>query len=272
MSLPNLAAEQILNKLKITSPEDLQFLESIAWERGATVIDKPLSGSEARLVVVDNRAIITVSTSIKNSRRRRFGIAHELGHLELHRRHSNVTLCASQDLNDWLEQRSNCKSSVEQQANEFAAALLLPKRFVEPVCKNQNPSFEIVTEIAETFNVSLTATAIRYLAFCEEACAVVFSQNGYIQWFRGSEEFKNTEVFVAVRSKLDPSSQAASFFRGRTIRSDFKQVKASTWFKPGRYRDDATILEQSLAMPNYGAVLTMLWIDDDIEDDDEFWL
>ena len=104
-----------------------------------------------------------------------------------------------------------------------------------------------------------------------ETCAVVFSHDGYIKRFQGSKEFEDLGVFIDVRSRLDPSSRAASFFRGCAVRTTPKRVSASAWFAPGRYQHDAKILEQSWTMPSYNAVLTLLWVDDDIEDEDDLW-
>jgi len=107
-------------------------------------------------------------------RRRRFSIAHELGHLEMHRLQSRLALCTGEDIDDWRGRRASAHR--EQDANEFAAALLLPERFLGPLCTHKAPSLELVAELADTFEVSLTATALRYLHFCNEACAVVFEK------------------------------------------------------------------------------------------------
>jgi hypothetical protein len=185
-----------------------------------------------------------------------------------------VFLCSSQDINDWGEWKTDI--NLEREANEFAAALLLPERFFASLCKGEDPSLDLVSRLAEAFNVSLTATALRFLRFCDETCAVVFSQDGYIKWLQGSEEFERVHedvgLYIGVRSKLDPSSLAASFFQGRTARPSPKRVDASAWFEPDRYRSDATVVEQSWTMPQYNAVLTLLWVDDDIEDENGFWV
>jgi hypothetical protein len=267
MVLPHHYAELVLDELGITRLEDLQLLELIAWERGAMVQYKPLEGAEARLAAVGRKAIITVSSSMRDSRRGRFGIAHELGHLEMHRQNS-IMLCVGKDIDNWGGRSTD--ADPEREANEFAAALLLPQRFFASLCKGRDPSLDLIADLADTFGVSLTATALRYLRFCDETCAVVFSQDGHIKWFRGSEEFENLGVFIDVHSKLDPSSLAAAFFQSHTIQDVPKRVDVSTWFEPGQYRGDASILEQSWAMPSYNAVLTLLWVDEDIEEDEDF--
>lgn len=269
MAFPHRAAERVLDQLGITSPEDLQLLDSIAWERGATVLVRPMYGAEARLAALGNRAIITISSLVKDPRRKRFSVAHELGHFELHREHS-VVLCSSQDIDDWKQRGDNI--SPEQEANEFAAALLLPERFFASLCRDSDPSLDLVAELASTFNVSLTATALRYLRFCDEICAVVFSQDGHIKWFQSSRGFAETGAYIDVRSRLAPSSLAASIFQGHIAQTAPKRIRASVWLESGQHSPDSYVMEQSWGMPNYNAVLTLLWLDEDIEDAVDFWL
>jgi hypothetical protein len=261
------AAERVLNEVGITRVEDLSLLELIAWERGALVRSTYLTGAEARIAMAGERAIITVSTTVRDSRRRRFSVAHELGHLEMHRTEGGLAFCVSTDIDEWPSHQAD--AGREQEANQFAAALLLPERFFKPLCRKKEPSLDLVAELADRFDVSLTATALRYLQFCNEACAVVFSRDRDIQWFRGSKYFDELRVFIPVARPLDQSSLAASFFQGDSLRTTRTRVYASTWFAPGRYNSDATIYEQSWSMPSYNAVLTLLWVADDIEEDDQ---
>jgi hypothetical protein len=268
---PRFAAKRVLDELGIRDPGDLQALDLIAWERGALVREAQLDGAEARLTVARRRAIITVSTAIRDPRRKRFSIAHELGHLELHRRNGMLALCLSEDIDTWRSEHP--RSGLELQANEFAAALLLPEKFFSPLCVNRQPSLNYISELADTFNVSLTATARCYSQYCDELICIVFSQANHIRWFQGSKEFEELRdelgFFIDVRSRLDPRSLAAKLFQGTSISNEQKPVAASVWFTPGKYRSDAIIQEQSIPMPSYDAVLTLLWIDDDIEDEEE---
>ena len=269
MPQPSSVANRVLDEVGITKIEDLALLDLIAWERGALVQYRNLSGVEARVAVIGERAIITVSHTVEDDRRRRFSIAHELGHLEMHRTESSLALCTGEDLDNWRTRRS--AANREQEANEFASALLLPERFFSPLCKKKEPSLELVAELADTFEVSLTATALRYLAFCNEACAVVFSRDGDIRWFQGSRDFEDIGVFINTSSPLDRSSYASLFFRGDHIPSVRHRVYASTWFVPGKYHPDAMIYEQSWPMTKYNAVLTLLWVADVIEDEEDIW-
>ena len=270
MSYAETTAERVLKELSIIAVEELAELELVAWARGALVREEHLEGAEARIAQVGRRAIIAVSDGIGDPRRRRFSVAHELGHLELHRQHASLAICSSEDIDNWL---SHANVSLEHEANEFAAALLMPERFFVPLCQGRDPSLNFIGELADTFNTSLTATAIRYIRLSDEPVVVIFSQEGRIKWFWGSKHFEelreDLRIFIDVRGRLDSATRAARIVRGYAVPSEMKQVRVSAWFTGGRYRADATLLEQSLAMPSYDAILSILWIRDDIEENED---
>jgi hypothetical protein len=61
-------------------PDTMQrLLPALAYYSGARVRTRPLDGCEARIIGVGNQAIITVNAH-SPPRRKRFSIAHELGH------------------------------------------------------------------------------------------------------------------------------------------------------------------------------------------------
>lgn len=270
MSYPETAAERVLDELPVLAVEELADLELLAWARGALVRDEHLDGAEARIAQVGRRAVITVSKGIADPRRRRFSIAHELGHLELHSKRVPLAICSMEDLDNWLE---NADVALEREANEFAAALLMPERFFVPPCRGREPSLSLIGELADTFNTSLTATAIRYARLSDEPVVVILSEEGHIRWFRGSHQYEvlreELRLFIDVRSRLDSATRAAMVLRGHEAPSEMMRVPVSAWFKGGRYRGDSTLLEQSLAMPSYDAILSLVWIRDNIEEDED---
>jgi len=266
MAKPDYYANRILDALGVSAPRDLGDLEAIAWTRGLLVTYRPLRGAEARIAIHGRRGIITVSSTVTDPGRRRFSIAHELGHFEIHRRLSQLAVCATADLNDWDARQTS--QAREHEANEFAAALLLPERFLQPQCQGLPPSLEAVSALAREYGASLTATARRFTDFTPEPCAVVFSQGGYSRWFQGSREFQDLGLFVDVKTKLDPSTSAVQMLHGQSGITLPRRVDASAWFKPGRYRRGVTLLEQTCLMPNLDAALTLLWVDEDIDGDE----
>lgn len=267
MSAGELIANQVLDELNIIDPSDLQLLDKIVWARNALVREAPLGGSEARLTYAKTgRSVITISSLTSSEQRKRFSIAHELGHLEVHSNSGLLRLCGKDDIS---YRKGVTSKDIEDEANEFAAAFLLPSRFVATRFTNNDPSLELIQEISEDFNTSLTSTALRLLDFSEEPIAVVFSQDEVIKWFQANEEFMETGAFVDVRAKVRKPSGAARFFQMGEIPKGWRNASAFTWLKERNYKDDAKIKENSVAMPNYGAVLTLLWAPDDLYDGDD---
>lgn len=252
-------AATIVEELGINSIKDLQLLEQIAFERGAIVTYRNLDVAEARLVVGRPLSVITISTSISDSHRQRFSIAHELGHLELHRQ-DVIFPCDALRINDW--RHGGDPQNLEQSANEFAAALLLPEQLFAPLCLEKDPSMDTVRELSERFDVSLMATARRYVNFCYDPVAVVWTHKRLIRWFQRNEAFADYGFFINVNSFVENETVASGFFDGEPFPRVAQLVKASAWMIPGNFKD-IVIREQCVAMGNYDGVLSLLWVDDE---------
>ena len=254
----------MLNEVGIQTPNDLRYLEEIAWERRALVREKILSGAEARLTAYGDRAIITISSAVSNPRRKRFSIAHELGHLEMHRHLSSLSYCLSGDIRD--DGVKKASKQLEHQANEFASALLLPERLFGPLCDEEDPSLDYIRDLADKFDTSLTATALRFIRFTVAPVALVYTEKGLIKWVGQSAELKEQQLFIDSRRRLHSTSMAARQSRRR------QSVPAAIWFDNRKLDDNVQIMEHSWDMPNYDAVLTLLWLDEGISGEDEDWM
>jgi Zn-dependent peptidase ImmA (M78 family) len=256
-------AATVIEALGISSVEDLQRLDLIAFERGAIVQRGELHIAEARLVIGRPYSVITISTQISNPQRERFGIAHELGHLELHR---NVDMfpCDTGSLNEWPVMGR--ASSIEQEANEFAACLLLPENIFGGICDELDPSMEVIKELAEQFGVSIMATARRFVEFCCTPAAIVWTERRQIKWFQRNEAFEDYGFFVNVNSMVEDTTVASRFFDKEYVPKSPEIVRASAWMMEGEYRD-LPIREQCISMPRYEGVLSLLWVEDDLIDE-----
>jgi len=256
-------AKSIIDILGISTIEDLNKLELIALERGAIIRHAQLHVAEARLIFGSPFSVITISSNVANPLRERFGIAHELGHLELHR---NVRFfpCDTGSLNAWPVMGREL--SVEQEANEFAACLLLPDQIFGEICREIDPSMGAIKELAGQFNTSIMATARRYVEFCYAPAAVVWTEQRQIRWFQRNEAFEDYGFFINVHSMVEDSTIASGYFDRGYVPTTPKIVSASSWMMPGAYQD-MRLLEQCIAMPRYEGVLSLLWLDDDLGDD-----
>lgn len=88
--------------------------------------------------------------------RRRFTVAHELGHWYLHASHEPgerfERYCRGQDLKSTRSQ--------EGEANEFAAALLMPEQLVAEAAEQMRMNIPV---LAKRFDVSIPAMRLRLL-------------------------------------------------------------------------------------------------------------
>ena len=165
MTTPEECAEAIIADLGIACPQELD-VDAIAFDSGVEVIYEKTNGCEATLVGFENRAIATINPSTVLGRRR-FSVAHEIGHWHLHRGRSFQ--CRVDD------PEGNLASSrpLEKEADTFASHLLMPGRLFNPrVDLRKQPNFETLVGVAAEFETSLLATTIR-LATCNRLPVIV---------------------------------------------------------------------------------------------------
>jgi len=150
----------------------------------------------------------------------------------------------------------------ENDANEFAAELLMPEHLFQPLCRTVKPCFEAISNLADQFRTSLTATAIRYVECSPYSCAIVTSQNKIIKWYAHSEDFP---YYINVGSELDHVTVAFDFFNGKELPSSMEPVIAEAWIDSNKIKENATVKEQAIALKRYNMVLSLLWAEEDID-------
>ena len=110
--------EHLLRELGITSPNEID-VEVIAWHCGLEVQYKELRSCDARIVGAGDRGVLSVDVN-RSPERKRFSVAHEIGHWQLHR--GQIMMCRADEID--VGKKSN--SAHERDADAFAAALLMP--------------------------------------------------------------------------------------------------------------------------------------------------
>lgn len=122
----------------------------------STDIENMSDGSIRKL---DDGFVIYVSP-FQGSERRKFTIAHELGHLFLHMGYKiNSELWNKQENATYYRTGD---SLMEYQANEFAAALLMPKKTYKKIMDQYTTGNKVETDkIAGYFGVSVSAASNR---------------------------------------------------------------------------------------------------------------
>jgi Zn-dependent peptidase ImmA (M78 family) len=248
------AAAGLIKRFAFTKPEEI-VVEDIAMTRGVLVIAGNLHGSEARLVRRRNKGIIRVRDDIPDGGRKRFAVAHELGHWELHGDISQFYACSEADL------RNYSGSAPEIEANAFAGELLMPTTLFRPMCRSVEPRLCAIKELADKYGTSLTSTAVRFVEENKENCIVVFSENGKVTWWRAKENSSST--WIDPHQKIHQDSAAWECFHDGVGITRMQRVPADAWFQNLRYRKRLEVYEQSMKLDGYSAALILLWIVED---------
>ncbi len=247
------AARALLRRFGVTAPEHVR-VEAFALYLGARIVEAKLDGAVAQIVRVGDETKIVVSDRVTDVCARRFSIAHELGHFVLrHPSRTPAELCGARNRRRGSEERD-----YEAEANAFAGELLMPHELVRPLCEIAPVNLEIPWRIAREFTVSILASTRQFVALTPQACAAVFSANNHVVWFARSAAF--THELVA-RRPLDPQSLAWDFFSRGMLDESARPVPAQAWVDAPA---DAELVEHSHASREYGTVLSLLWIPEQI--------
>lgn len=123
---------------------------------GIIVIENHALDKDGYLICANGLKIIFVSSRITNTHRKRFVIAHEIGHFLMHR--EQLYCCNEIRMNQPPKINT---SSQEMQANEFASELLLPTDELIANLPNKHISFALISNLARMYDVSVTMTAIK---------------------------------------------------------------------------------------------------------------
>lgn len=237
--------EDVLAELGIREPQDID-LEAICEHLGATLKARPLTGCEARILGMGNRAIITVS-SAASPERQRFSAGHELGHW-MHDRGTTATACDDASLyGPWTG------TDRESRANRYSANLLLPVSMFKPRAKNLPMTLDTVRVLASMFRMSLTATALRLLQYGSYPAMLVANDLNRRLWFT-----RGAGIPEAVWPRDSPGSGTLAYdLLHGSSQAEPADVYADEWLVSTERRA-YSIHEDSAAIAP-GVVLSLLW-------------
>lgn len=194
---------------------------------------------------------ILLRRGFREDGRRRFTIAHEIGHYLLHG--DRQTPCLPRVIEGWRENQPQ----PEREADVFASELLLPTEDVASLVANRWPSLQVVSDIATIFGTSMMAAARKFCDVAPQSCAVVWSTNRQIRWFHGSPTFS---YFIQPGNTVGFDTQAYRAFQGNVLASEMQEVPAEEWIASTWLRKDAVVSEQSQSMPFYNGCLSLVWV------------
>ena len=145
--------------------------------------------------VHDGKGWAIIYNSDVSEGRRRFTIAHELGHYLMHRSllpkgiecgEEAVTFRSGDDL--------------EQEADTFAAYLLMPfNDFRKQINPDVVPTLHDLSALAERYGVSLISCILRWLECTNRRSMIVISREEFVLWAKPSKPAFDSGIFIKTR-------------------------------------------------------------------------
>jgi hypothetical protein len=227
-------------------------------------------GFEAALITDECKSTGAILVASERSRqRRRFSIAHELGHFLIPShlpRPGERALCSSKHLGMLDLKEQDRRRRMEAEANRFAAMLLIPPPVLRAELKAiRRPDVSHVIRLAKLFDVSKDAMARAYADYTREAVALAVIRNGRVlRTYRNAANFPNLAVW---RGQPVPSGSLAeaNFQPGQV--SNVEECEPQLWVREPEDRNVEALTEQVLGQRE-GFSLLMLVAE--LRDEEDF--
>jgi len=253
-------AIKVLKDTGIYNRPSFFSVEELAYSRGVAKVQKiKIDGAQGWITGGKNTAIISYSDRIKNEAKKRFIIAHEIGHHEMHRHLLNSKIPhrdTNYSLSNWY-----AKGNHEMEANDFASEILMPSHLFEKMVRAKPFNFDLISEVASNFETSMTASLIKYQGLGDFPIAIIFTDNKEVKWSSFSEDFHSQ--FIPKGMNVPEFSVANDLYVDGILPDEPEEVAAMEWFCEDRNIEkfkDITFYEQCIQIGENG-VLSCIWND-----------
>lgn len=200
---------------------------------------------------------IIYNTAIRSPGRINFTLAHELGHYLLHRMalEGGIIQCSRKDMLSWDSEHAQR----EVEANEFASYLLMPRNLFEEFIRGQNITLHLLQQVADHFNVSLTAATLKWLQFTPKRAMLVVGKDGFVYWAKASNPLFKSGVYLRTKNNVIelPSQSLAIKKDSLTDNESGVMHKAGVW----PFNED--VREMTVNADTYDMTITLLLFSDE---------
>ena len=198
-----------------------------------------------------DQSIILVNVDNRYPPRQNFTKAHELGHFFLKHKGDNFQ-CTTKD----LKTRDKTHKPQEVEANMFASCFLLPKDRIELLLDDDIFDISTISEIANTYLVSLSVATIRTITLLQGSWFAVWTKNGIVEWVVKSPAFKNITINTGEHLKLGSIAYKCFHENFRPYKGEFIKVPNECWINSPQ--SDFRILELTKPLGSYNATLSLI--------------
>jgi hypothetical protein len=198
--------------------------------------------------------ILTVNGNAERGRRR-FTLAHEIGHYVLPSK-ASAAACSLRSVVAWGHQ----KTRGERDADRFAVELLLPADDVRSMVSRQGLTIRTIEQIKKVFDVSLTAAAYRAVEFVEDESAVVVTIDGIVSHYHPSRTWHHR---IRTNRPVGDYTAARHLFDGKWSHDLCDIIYLTEWVKPADR--EAKVWEEAVYQASYSTVISLLTVLDEEE-------
>ncbi|MEN9895494.1 MAG: hypothetical protein RIR97_1346 [Pseudomonadota bacterium] len=143
---------------------------------------------------------IGVSSKIAYAPRKNYTLAHEIGHFIGHRYKQDKFYCTRENIDD------NYINTLEIEANEFAATLLMPADLIRKFDDEFLFCHEAVLDLSNMLGVSKEAASYRWVQLSSKAIGFIISRDGFIRNGRASDSLLKKRVFFQSGAEVPPGA------------------------------------------------------------------
>lgn len=186
------------------------------------------------------------------SGRKRFTIAHELGHFLLPK-HSAEHKCFQSDIRIGSQPDKN--NIFEAEANQFAQCLLMPSKFISSAINQSLPDIHALISLKEQFDMSFEAISNECTKHSKHPFALVYSQNGIVRYcWRNWKSFE-PRITVKRGEPLPQNSHAFRLSQPNETVSLIQDTPSEAWLDEDKSH---IALEEQSYTQNDGYMVTLL--------------
>ena len=229
------------------------------------IFENSFDGLDGILLFDGKNASIGLNSNQSYFPRKKFSVSHELGHFNLDVDYGKPKSfkCSSKMIEGF-----NKNDNIELRADQFASELLIPKTLVKSLYNFEEPSWDSIIEVSNSFEVSLMSSAFKYMSLSKIPCCLIVSKDNMIQFYRPSKDFR---YGLQMKDSRILSSDSFAYKSARKLDTpqDFNIVPADIWISGRNVTKDSELYEWSLPINSFGQVLTLLWDDDTVLIDDD---
>jgi Zn-dependent peptidase ImmA (M78 family) len=262
-------ARQIHKLFFVNSVKSLVQLElhDLVLARDCFYEETILKDCDGRFLFSNGEGIISINNLMRDKKKKRFVIAHELGHFELHK---NLKIASENQYKffNWFKMGDH-----EKEANDFAAELLMPTKLFRKFIKGKVVSPELFKSISDEFQVTMQNVLLNWVRASNQNAMVVCVVNNKVSWWKMSEPMADkdhpyiprwVDYLPKITSKLPPpvNSAVGQMFKAKEldIIENFEQIEKSTWFRT-KPKEDRPMYEYAILVPNLKFALSLIWED-----------